>query len=234
MNQLEVRTYTRREMAEITGQEPSSSHFARDVKRLLDKWGYAYEYKPSSIIITRRPETAEERLAELMIRQFELDVQINAASFACFFFLLLTDEDFACMPWAEREAKIFEQYGIEIAESTLRKWASRLLGTDLINKSQGNKVYWRTERFHNEAIRNPVAVDDEEYLRYKARQSALITEYLNFGRTKSEAWSESFKQLWREFQCCFYACPQFTVNALGHDIDEIVDWTEAICKEMNH
>ena len=83
-------------------------------------------------------------------------------------------------------------------------------------------------------IREPVAVDDEEYQEYKARQSELITDYLNLGLIKSMAWGEAFKQLWSEFECCYYACPQFTINALGHDIDEVVAWTAEICEGMDN
>ena len=229
MKQLELRSYTQDEMAQLTGYSKESTHLARDVKNKLNKWGYTYIYKRSSVTITKRPETSQERFAELMLRQFELDVQINVDAFAHFIFLLLTDEGFGCMPWAERENEIFERFGIDISDSTLRKWASRLLGTEIIYKSRGDKVYWRTERLNNVPVRNRISEDDEEYLKYKARKSDLIIEYTNLGLKKNKAWREAFKQLWREFGCCYYHCPRFVINALGHDIDEVITWTEEIC-----
>lgn len=43
--------------------------------------------------------------------------------------------------------------------------------------------------------RNSVESDDADYLRYKSRQSELITEYMNLGLTKGKAWGGAFKQL---------------------------------------
>lgn len=50
-------------------------------------------------------------------------------------------------------------------------------------------------RHGGDVSRNSVESDDADYLRYKSRQSELITEYMNLGLTKGKAWGEAFKQL---------------------------------------
>lgn len=77
--------------------------------------------------------------------------------------------------------------------------------------------------------RNSVESDDADYLRYKSRQSELITEYMNLGLTKGKAWGEAFKQLWREFGCCYYSCARLTLNAVQEDINEIAELATQIC-----
>ena len=52
----------------------------------------------------------------------------------------------------------------------------------------------------------------------------------DYALDKSKAWKETFKQLWGEFGCCYYACPRFTINAIGDEyIDEICDIVAEIC-----
>lgn len=232
MNQLEKRFYSRTELADITGRNPASGHFARDVRDDLTKWGYTFNWlRGQGASITRIPTTARERLAEIMIRQFGLDIQVDVYAFACFLYLILTMEEFACMPWAEREVEIWQQFEISIAESTLRRWASRLLEGDNLHKDRTENVYWRTTKFQGLSIREPIdANTDEGYIQYKSRQAELITEYTQKGLDKSKAWKETFKQLWGEFGCCYYACPRFTINAIGDEyIDEICDIVAEIC-----
>lgn len=79
MQQLECRFYPRQEIAEGLSVNPKGSkHFAEKVKTTLDKWGYEYEYSRSGVEITGKPETAEERLREILIRKLNLDVQVDA------------------------------------------------------------------------------------------------------------------------------------------------------------
>lgn len=232
MKQLEKRLYSRTELADITGRNPASGHFARDVRDDLTKWGYTFNWlRGQGASITRIPTTARERLAEIMIRQFGLDIQVDVYAFACFLYLILTMEEFACMPWAEREYEIWQQFEVSIAESTLRRWASRLLEGDNLHKDKSTRIYWRTTKFEGLSIREPIdAETDEDYIRYKTRRGELITEYTQMGLDKSKVWKETFKQLWGEFGCCYYACPRFTINAIGDEhIDEICDIVAEIC-----
>ena len=45
MKQLELRTYTRKEIAKIPGYEITNSNFSRNVKGTLMKWGYTFQWK---------------------------------------------------------------------------------------------------------------------------------------------------------------------------------------------
>ena len=233
MEQLEKREYTRTELAEVTGRSLKSSHFARDIQDDLTKWGYGFEWLPRrGVRITRIPETAEERLAEMMMRYFGLDIQVETRAFACFLYLMLVMEEFQCMPWPEREVEIWYQFDVSIAESTLRRWASRLLAGDHLHKIECDGVYWQTSKYEGEVFRKPIdAATDEGYARYKARQRELIDEYLDLGLPKSKAWSEAFKQLWREFECCYYRCPRFVLNGISSEmIGELCDIVVEICE----
>lgn len=60
MEQLDLRDYSREEMAEILSLNTRSSNFRRDVLSKLEKWGYTVDYPPwRSIAILSRPETPE-------------------------------------------------------------------------------------------------------------------------------------------------------------------------------
>ena len=74
-----------------------------------------------------KPETAKERLAEIMIRLFGLDIQIDTLDFACYMDFMLNEPHAQTMPWKLRHEKIMEQYGMDIAEITLRRWTNRLI-----------------------------------------------------------------------------------------------------------
>jgi len=89
MEQLELRTYSREEISEITGISTASGHFARDVKNRLSRWGYEYSYNPKRVKIEKKPETAKEKLYEYMQRELGLSVQIEAEPFAWFLWLLI-------------------------------------------------------------------------------------------------------------------------------------------------
>ena len=87
MEQLELRFYTRQEIADaLSVNIKDSNHFKRNVEAKLRHWGYGYEYSRSGVQITRRPETAEERLAEILYRHYEINVQTNPTAFACFMY----------------------------------------------------------------------------------------------------------------------------------------------------
>jgi hypothetical protein len=50
-----------------------SSHFKQNVTHKLDKWGYEDLYTSKQVTITKIPETAEEKLREILIRELQLD-----------------------------------------------------------------------------------------------------------------------------------------------------------------
>lgn len=231
MKQLEARFYSLDELAEAIDRK-RDGHFAGNAKADLTKWGYEWEWKNGrGVVITKVPQTAKERLAEMMNRRFGLDIQVDVYAFACFMWMLLMADmadGFDAMPWAMREEEIKDWFGIKVDERTLRRWASKLLATDNLHKSE-DRTIWRTIRHDADVSREPVEPDDPVYIRYKSRQTELITEYMNLGMTKGKAWGEAFKQLWREFGCCYYPCARLMLNAVQEDIHEIAELATQIC-----
>ena len=79
MEQLELRFYPREEISEIVHVRLDSNNFGRDVTSTLKNAGYGCEYKARrGVFILSKPETPEERLAEILYRGFGIDIQINA------------------------------------------------------------------------------------------------------------------------------------------------------------
>lgn len=230
MKQLELRFYSRQEIAETTGRSINSSHFARDVKSDLTKWGYDYTYNRNGVLINKAPETAKEKLVELMLRRFDLDVQVDVKAFGCFFFLLLTDKSFDCMPWAERAKTIWDTFQISICEKTLRNWTAALIKGEHIYKSTDDRIYWRTAKLNGLSIRESIdAETDADYISYKERQHQLFEEFSNSNRAKGDIWKDVYSSLWSEFGCCYYACPRFILNGISDEIDEIEKLVTEIC-----
>ena len=126
MQQIEVRNYSRNEMAELLKVEITDSHFSRKVQSILTKWGYSFVYSRKAIEITAAPSTAQERLNELLIREFDLDIRIDIGKFATFVYLLM-DEEFSSMPFGERANVMQQDYNIEVSEITLKRWYKKLV-----------------------------------------------------------------------------------------------------------
>ena len=235
MQQLECRFYSRQEIAEALSVNPKDSkHFAEKVKATLEKWGYEYDYSRSGVQITGKPELPEERLKEILIRKLNLDVQIDPYAFACFLCAFTDIGSFDSMPWEERAEQMQLKYGVEVTDRTLRSWCKRLIGSNIVQKS-GKQTFWKTEMFGNEKHRTKVAADDEERARYLQKKN----EYLNEGKeiaagltgkeATAAAWDFTYKQLWREFQCCYYSCRGLLFNALEEDyIFEIYELAQEI------
>ena len=73
MTQLEARFYPRSEIAEITGRDPADSkHFKRNIENTLSKWGYGFDYMREGVTITHIPSTPEERLKEILVREYSV------------------------------------------------------------------------------------------------------------------------------------------------------------------
>ena len=67
MNQLELRSYPRAEIAEVLSVNINDSgHFKRNVESKLSKWGYGFRYETAAVEILSKPETPEERLYDTM------------------------------------------------------------------------------------------------------------------------------------------------------------------------
>lgn len=229
MKQLECRFYTLYELSQEI-RRVRNKHFAENAKNDLTKWGYEWEWlNRRGVLITKQPETPQARLAEIMNRKFGLDIQIDTHDFACFLYLLLTDAEFMAMPWRTRMFVLKDEFGLKTTKRRLSGWASRLFKADVLHKSLLDRTYWCTYYVDGFKVQEPVAADDELLAKYMKRQSEALSEYRQMGAAKSEAWSGMRKQLWSEFECCYYSCAAYELNMIADEMDEIVDLAAAVC-----
>ncbi len=141
----------------------------------LRHWGYGYDYSRSGVQITRRPETAEERLAEILYRHYEINVQTNPTAFACFMYALGEIENFDSMPWEERALTLLLEYHVQVCDRTLRNWASKLFKLEVLHKD-GKRNVWRTSYCNGIKVREQVEPDDPELLEYFAERTRIINK----------------------------------------------------------
>lgn len=244
MKQLEKRFYARDELAEVLQIRLDNKNFARDVKNKLVNWGYSFEYSRKGAVITDVPTVPAEKLAEIMIRKYDLDIQVDVFDFASFIIAFIEVENFVSMPWGEREAILKEFYGVSVDERTLRNWCSKLLKTKTIYKSN-EKTYWKTICYDGIKYREIVekdTKDDEEMRRYWSRRKQLVNDYITTSITSgrkdykvinSEAWKEANSKLWCEFGCCYYSCKTLLLSAFDdmEELEEVYDLVKAIAAE---
>ena len=226
MKQLELRSYPRAEIAEVLSVNINDGkHFARNVKNKLDKWGYGYDYGIQSVQITSKPETPAELLAELLYRGYGIDVQIDPLHFACFISAFTDIEGFDSMPWAKRENAYHKRYGVSVDERTMRNWCNQLIKKGVIAKFSDGTA-WKTEIIDGLKIRFPIdEEDEEERQKYYERRKEIFSDLynaelkqgLNPKEAKAQAWSDTYKQLWAEFGCCFYYCKTFALSAFDEE-----------------
>ena len=240
MNQLELRFYSRQEIAEVLNINiKDSSHFKRNVENKLQKWGYEFEYSRQGVAITKRPETKEARLKEILIRELSLDTQINPYDFACFFTAFNDIDGFASMPWGKRESVLSNVYNVNVSDRTLRSWCARMIDRDIIRKDEGKtlRTYWKTVITESGKERSLVEEEDQEEMRvYFSRRAELVAEGAQFllesglpmKEAKQKAWDQAYKQLWSEFQCCYYSCKGFEFNALTPSMFVILEITREL------
>ncbi len=146
MKQLECRFYSRTEIAEVLSVNIKGNNFVRGVENKLSKWGYKFHYiNRQGVEILSKPETPKERLKELLIRCFGIDVQINAVHFAYFIDALDSYEEFRSMPWEERVIFLQNHYGFfSVDKRTLSHWCKQLIERNVIEKDNLNVSYWCT------------------------------------------------------------------------------------------
>lgn len=240
MKQLEVRFYGRAELAEVLQIDVKNKNFARQVKNKLMNWGYSFEYSRKGVNIIRQPQTAQEKLAEIMIRKYDLDIQIDTTAFACFLTAFFEVDGFNAMPWAEREKILKEIYDVSVDERTLRNWCSKLIKTNTIYKDNKEKTYWCTTVF--DGVKKRELVNEEEmeelkqYWEYRHKfldnyiSSAIASGRKDYKAINAEARKEANKALWREFGCCYYSCKTLLLSAFDDisNLEEIYDLIKEI------
>lgn len=246
MKQLEFRTYTPKEMCEITSvRYEDSGHRMDNIKKKLNKWGYGYEFpKKGNITITRKPESSEAKLNEILLRRLKLSTQIVPLHFASFIFAFEDIEGFASMPWEERARELYNHYGVSVCDRTLRNWCSKLLNKELIAKVD-DRTYWKTEIMNGRKTRTPIQQGDAEMTAYFSKRSALIAYYRAEGEKSKIPVKElknfsiklAVKDLWEEYHCCYYTCKTFLFSAWEDDeepfFQEVVELTQDIMYTKN-
>ena len=73
------------------------------------KWGYGYDWTRGGATITYVPNTPQEKLKEILIRRFRLNIQVDMYAFACFITAFTDVPGFDCMPWKVREEE-YQKY----------------------------------------------------------------------------------------------------------------------------
>lgn len=165
IQKLEKRFYSRTEIAEIMELSTKDNNFANKVRTQLENWRYQYIFiKKRGFVITETPSTVEERVQELLIRKLKLDKQTNLKAFAIVMYLFATDYEFVTSPWLTRKNIIWKEYGIEISESAMSKWARKLIEKDILAKITDSPEIWRSYRDGFDIKHQERVSDDEEKL----------------------------------------------------------------------
>ena len=180
MNQLELRFYTRPEIAEVLSVNINDSkHFAEKVKTRLKNAGYGFHYiDKQGVEILSKPETPREKLAEILYRGLGIDIQINAEQFACFIAAFTDIEGFADEPWDTRLKLYNEYYGYSFSDHrTLRSWCSQLIDRGVIVKESGS-TKWRTYYDGGKKIQEPIEeIDEVEMESYFQRRGVIFKDH---------------------------------------------------------
>lgn len=244
IQKLEKRFYPREEIAKIMNLSSKDNNFAAKVKTRLNNWKYEYNYSRKGVEIIKQPSTVEEKLTELLIRKLDLDIQTYIQAFAIMMYLLATDFDFASSPWETKSTIIYKEYGIYVADSTMRNWAKRLIREDILQKNIDEHELWRSYR-DELSIKHQERVSDNEekiaeYEKYKQKRSQYLKEadeaYHQEHNTifpSPSRWKETFGRLWNEFHCCYYTVKPFVFNAFyDDDYREIFSLTEDLIHNL--
>lgn len=215
MQQLELCSYSRAEIAKILDVNvDDTNHFKRNVEAKLQKWGYSYEYSRKTVTLTKAPTTADEKLAEILVREYDIDVRIDTYAFAAFLYSLVVFPEFGSMPWEERAKWLEEEFGVEVSDRTLRSWCSRLISTSTVHKDDTYKTRWITSYYNGEKSRDLVDGDKEleEFADgYQQTKLELLEKYKEL--SDKEKWNCVRKDLWEKYKCCVYYCKGITLTA---------------------
>ena len=228
MEQLEKRFYPREELAEIAGLDIHGHNFSAQMKSYLERWGYGYEFVPrKGFLITKIPETAEEKLVELLRRVFHVDTQIDTYAFSCFVFAFSLIGGFESMPWDTRERLFYEYFGIYVSQRTMISWRNCLCDSrTMVNFGRGD--LWHTCTRDGRKIQEPADPQSEEYKEYCDKRSELLEEMEeNDTISKREKWRRMIQHLYKEYGVYYY-CKLIAFNAWGPEVDALQDLTYAV------
>lgn len=222
MKQLELRTYSREEIADVLNVNiKDTNHFKRNVENKLNNWGYSYKYSRRQFEILRAPTTANERLSEIMQRAYGMDIRIDTIAFASFLYSLVVFPEFIAMPWEERSKFLEEEFGICISDRTLRSWCAKFIESGYIVKDESYKVRWITGYYDGEKYREVIDEDDitmKEYAdKYQQEKQKLLKKYKDL--PPKEKWENVIREMWDKYHCCIYYCKGLQLSAWDNQMD---------------
>ena len=224
MIELENRFYSRAEISEATGIPANASQFARDVKKMLTDEGYAYKWiNRRGVQILSHTVTPLMELKKLLVERLGLSTQVDALDFAQFLVAIMTEPDFASMPYKTKETVISGICGHDIDDGTLRHWMSRLYGSGNAHREKWGAL-WHTYKDEYGVKRQERADPDGEA--YKAYCDAR-TQTLEAIGDRKNAYGIMIGCLYSQYGC-YYWCPEITLNAIGKDMPEIIRLVEEI------
>lgn len=218
MQKLEPRFYPMKEIRAIMGTTRKET-----ITNNLTKWNYHYEWIPrKGVEIKETPASTEEVIQEICIRKLGIDIQCDIKAFAAFFYLLSTEWEYQCSPWAEKARMLKEFEGIEVSDRTLKAWYSKLNKLNLVIKDKTEKELWISYRINGVKRQEFVNLNDEAeahaYSVYSAERKELL---------KDHTWGETIKILYNQHGCVYYNCNPILFNAIrDEDIEELFTCVE--------
>ena len=181
-----------------------NGNFISRVRERLENWHYECDTPHGGpVIITKQPETAQDRLHDIMMRKLGFDVQVRPDEFACFMHFMMTVPDADCMPVEERLDYINQNYKpICLSKSTLERWTESLEISEALYADPQAKVRWKTEKIAGNYIRTKVDGDEEleaERSEYLDRMRQLYQELSKEGLCGKHLNRAVFSKLWQEY-----------------------------------
>lgn len=221
MKQLELRTYSREEIAELLNVNINDSrHFKRNVETKLNNWGYSYKYSKLRFEILRAPTSANERLSEIMQRTYGMDIRTDTIAFASFLYSLVVFPEFLAMPWEERSKFLEDNFEVVISDRTLRAWCAKFINSGYIVKDDSYKVRWITGYYNGVKYRQVIDGDPEMekyadgYQKYKI---SLLKQYKDL--PQKEKWQNVIQGMWDTYHCCIYYCKGLKFSAWDNEME---------------
>lgn len=211
MEQLKTGFYSRTEIAAVLEINLSDSkHFKRNITNKLLNWGYSFEYSLKGVKITRVPTTPREKLAEIALREFDLDIRVDTYAFSAFIYSFLNYPEFTSMPWKERELQLKLNFGVQVSDRTLRNWSYYLINTLNMYKDYTDRTRWITSLVNGVKVREMVDGDpclEKIADEYEQEKQQLLDSYKEL--EPKAKWKKVLFILWIKYNCYVYYCYSF-------------------------
>lgn len=228
---------TREELSSIIGIDTKNKNFKRSGDRFLTSCGYKFSYIKKQYVINFAPQTIETRIKEILIRRFNLDVRSDTKAFAFFLYRFINDEDYQNMPWQKRADVLKEDYGIEIATSTLKKYFSKV--KNIFESTKGQQIY-KTTIINNEKIQLPVN-DKKEYEQWKKELKEYMKEAdrlysEEIGKKSKSPKRQEYARIkyWNKYLTCYYPTKNIVPNGIvDEELQKLYELVNSLILELN-